>query len=101
MRYWLLTGAVDAYHIEPNTRAVPGLAPVSHPKRSLGSLLTSTSKSAMVDMTSSISRPFTVPKTTNGGSSASNAVVVDDDDDVVVAAVVCCSISFLLATAKS
>ena len=83
MRYWLLTGAVDAYHIEPNTRAVPGLAqtrPVSHPKRSLGSLLTSTSKSAMVDMTSSISRPFTVPKTTNGGSSASNAIVVDDDD---------------------
>ncbi|CAI5740061.1 unnamed protein product [Peronospora farinosa] len=68
---------------EPSTRAVPASAqtrPVSYQKRSLGSLLTSTSKSAMVDMTSSISRPFTVPKTANGGSSAGSVIVVDDDD---------------------
>ncbi|OWZ10270.1 hypothetical protein PHMEG_00016905 [Phytophthora megakarya] len=54
--------------------------PTAHQKRTLGSLLMSTSKSAMVDVTSSISRPFTAPKMLNGGASADNTIVVDDDD---------------------
>ncbi|KAF1789779.1 P-loop containing nucleoside triphosphate hydrolase [Phytophthora cactorum] len=37
-------------------------------------------KSAMVDMTSSISRPFTTPKMCNGGGCADSAIVIDDDD---------------------
>ncbi|KAG7379812.1 hypothetical protein PHYPSEUDO_008108 [Phytophthora pseudosyringae] len=68
---------------ETQKRALPAPAlprPVVPQNRSLGSLLMSTSKSAMVDMTSSISRPFTTPKTLNGGGSADSAIVLDDDD---------------------
>ncbi|GMF61585.1 unnamed protein product [Phytophthora fragariaefolia] len=53
---------------------------VTHQKRSLGSLLMSTSKSSMVNTTSSISRPFTAPKMLNGGSSIDSAIVVEDDN---------------------
>ncbi|CAH0480491.1 unnamed protein product [Peronospora belbahrii] len=64
---------------EPRTCALP--APVaSHQKRSLGSLLMSTSKSAMVDMTSSISRPFTAPKMASSKSFAGCAIIGDDND---------------------
>uniref|UniRef100_M4BUW7 RING-type domain-containing protein n=1 Tax=Hyaloperonospora arabidopsidis (strain Emoy2) TaxID=559515 RepID=M4BUW7_HYAAE len=46
-----------------------------------GSLLRSTSRSAMVDTTSSISRPFTSPSTSNAGGSADSAIVVHDADE--------------------
>ncbi|EEY53161.1 uncharacterized protein PITG_06792 [Phytophthora infestans T30-4] len=49
-------------------------------KRSLGSLLMSTSKSAMVDVTSSIARPFTAPKMMNSVGSADGAIVVSNGD---------------------
>ncbi|KAL3666229.1 hypothetical protein V7S43_009014 [Phytophthora oleae] len=66
---------------ETKKRAPPNLPrPVTPQNRSLGSLLMSSSKSAMVDMTSSILRPFTTPNTLNGGSSATNAIVVDDNE---------------------
>ncbi|CAI5708438.1 unnamed protein product [Hyaloperonospora brassicae] len=53
--------------------------------RSLGSLLRSTSKSAMVDTTSSISRPFTAPSMADAGYSAGSVIVVDDDDEAQTA----------------
>jgi len=49
-------------------------------KRSLGSLLMSSSKSAMVDSTSSIARPFTAPKTISSGNNADTAIAIDEDD---------------------
>ncbi|KAL4176909.1 hypothetical protein KRP22_001846 [Phytophthora ramorum] len=49
-------------------------------KRTLGSLLMSSSKSTMVDSTSSISRPFTAPKMLSTGGTASSAIVLDDED---------------------
>ncbi|EGZ25466.1 hypothetical protein PHYSODRAFT_485995 [Phytophthora sojae] len=58
----------------------PPETPVAPQKRSLGSLLMSTSKSSMVDSTSSISRPFTAPKMLSGSGSVDSAIVVDDDD---------------------
>lgn len=58
----------------------PVSRPVAPQKRSLGSLLMSTSKSSMVDSTSSISRPFTAPKMLSGSGSVDSAIVVDDDD---------------------
>ncbi|GMF20099.1 unnamed protein product [Phytophthora lilii] len=65
-------------------RGVPPPPMVSRPvvqqKRSLGSLLMSTSKSAMVDSTSSISRPFTAPKVLGSGGISDSAIVIDDED---------------------
>ncbi|KAF4045761.1 C3HC4 type (RING finger) zinc finger protein [Phytophthora infestans] len=54
--------------------------PAAPLKRSLGSLLMSTSKSAMVDVTSSIARPFTAPKMMNSVGSADGAIVVSNGD---------------------
>ncbi|ETL25696.1 hypothetical protein L916_20483 [Phytophthora nicotianae] len=71
----------EATEAEKRILPIPTIPrPAAPQKRSLGSLLMSTSKSAMVDMTSSISRPFTAPKMVNGGGSADSAIVVDDDD---------------------
>ncbi|POM76323.1 Helicase-like, DEXD box c2 type domain containing hypothetical protein [Phytophthora palmivora] len=68
---------------EITKRVLPTSAPPRpnvHQKRSLGSLLMSSSKSAMVDTTSSISRTFTAPKMLHAGVSADSAIVVDTDD---------------------